>query len=102
MVIGVAGAADERHRQQGVLLTELNEAEYAEYSSDEELAYDIDHIDLNNEDELFMAMARRRGHRSKRADARQLSTKDIDNAKDYDTDLEGSESHEMEANSPHI
>jgi len=70
-----------------VLLTELDDDNYKkdEVSLEEEDELEFD-IDLENEDDLFMVRSRRSKNKPLE---RVINFNDIENEKDYETDLEG-------------
>lgn len=88
---------DERRRRR-VLLTELGEEAYYDNespkSSDEDeeeddfakLNFDIEGAD---DDAIFMITSRLSNKHRRRAERRVINFNDIDNEKDYETDLEG-------------
>lgn len=85
------------HRQSNgrFLLTELGENAYLSSQNSRESSDEEDElkfkIDVNNEDELFMVRRSRRS-KHKPPSERMLNFNDIENEKDYDTDLEGNKS----------
>ena len=78
---------DNNEEMRRFLITELGEDAYLNEheSSDEDDEYKL-HIDLDNEDELFMMRSRRSKYKPSE---RKVNFTEIENDKDYDTDLEG-------------
>lgn len=79
---------EEKNTKSNVLITELGEEAYEKerQSSSDENEEDLNY-DLNDDDDIFMVAFRKYAKKSKRKTA--INFDDIENEKDYETDLEG-------------